>query len=156
RDKEPTQIRKPPPQFSTDNFDPFAVDASAGGADMTGGGGALGTGGGPGSGGARVPPRAGGAGGGVGSGGGGGAGGPGAPKARRTGGAFAPRAGGTGGMPGTGGAPGTGGVGGVGTGVPGEDITVPGDCLVRLIDVTIELGKTYQYRLRVRMANPNY
>jgi hypothetical protein len=27
---------------------------------------------------------------------------------------------------------------------------------VRLIDVTIEPGKTYEYRLQVRMANPNY
>jgi hypothetical protein len=33
---------------------------------------------------------------------------------------------------------------------------VPEHCLLRVIDVTVEPGKTYQYRLRVRMANPNY
>jgi hypothetical protein len=36
-----------------------------------------------------------------------------------------------------------------------QDYTVPEYCLIRLLDVTIEPGKTYQYRLRVRMANPN-
>jgi hypothetical protein len=39
---------------------------------------------------------------------------------------------------------------------PKEDATVPEHCLVRVIDITIEPGKTYQYRLQVRMANPNY
>jgi hypothetical protein len=33
---------------------------------------------------------------------------------------------------------------------------VPDYCLVRVIDVTVEPGKVYQYRLRVRMANPNF
>ncbi len=32
---------------------------------------------------------------------------------------------------------------------------VPDYCLIRVIDVTIEPGKIYQYRIRVRMANPN-
>jgi hypothetical protein len=29
-------------------------------------------------------------------------------------------------------------------------------CLVRVLDPTIEPGKTYKYRLRIKMANPNY
>jgi hypothetical protein len=33
---------------------------------------------------------------------------------------------------------------------------VPDYCLVRVLDPTIDPGKTYRYRLRVRMANPNY
>jgi hypothetical protein len=33
---------------------------------------------------------------------------------------------------------------------------LPDHCLVRLIDVTVQPGKTYEYRLRARMANPNY
>lgn len=37
-----------------------------------------------------------------------------------------------------------------------RDGAVPDHCLVRLIDVTIEPGVTYQYRIQVRMANPNY
>jgi hypothetical protein len=32
---------------------------------------------------------------------------------------------------------------------------IPEYCLVRVIDVTIEPGKIYQYRMRVRMGNPN-
>jgi hypothetical protein len=31
----------------------------------------------------------------------------------------------------------------------------PEHCLVRVLDVTVRPGTTYQYRLRVRMANPN-
>jgi hypothetical protein len=38
---------------------------------------------------------------------------------------------------------------------PGEAF-VPDHCLVRVIDITIEPGKTYEYRLQVRMGNPNY
>jgi hypothetical protein len=34
--------------------------------------------------------------------------------------------------------------------------TIPEYCLIRLIDLTIDPGKTYQYRIKVRMANPNY
>jgi hypothetical protein len=33
---------------------------------------------------------------------------------------------------------------------------LPDYCLLRVIDVTVQPGKVYQYRLRVRMANPNY
>jgi hypothetical protein len=32
---------------------------------------------------------------------------------------------------------------------------VPAYCLLRVIDVTVEPGKRYRYRLQVRMANPN-
>ncbi len=38
----------------------------------------------------------------------------------------------------------------------GPSGVIPKYCLIRLFDYTIEPGKTYQYRLRVRMANPNY
>lgn len=34
--------------------------------------------------------------------------------------------------------------------------TPPEFCLLRFIDVTIKPGKVYEYRVRVRMANPNY
>jgi hypothetical protein len=53
------------------------------------------------------------------------------------------------------GAPGAAGVGTAGN-QPADDESLPDYCLVRLIDATIEPGKTYQYRLQVRMANPNY
>ncbi len=33
---------------------------------------------------------------------------------------------------------------------------VPDACLIRIFDDTIEEGRTYEYRLQVRMANPNY
>jgi hypothetical protein len=35
-------------------------------------------------------------------------------------------------------------------------LPAPEHCLVRVIDVTIQPGLAYRYRLRVRMANPNY
>jgi hypothetical protein len=35
---------------------------------------------------------------------------------------------------------------------PGQ---IPEHCLVRVLDVTVAPGKAYQYRLRIRMANPN-
>lgn len=38
----------------------------------------------------------------------------------------------------------------------GEGSTVPDYCLVRVIDVTVQPGKFYRYRLKIRMANPNY
>ncbi len=41
-------------------------------------------------------------------------------------------------------------------GAAGAQQTIPEHCLIRLIDLTIEPGKTYQYRIQVRMANPNY
>jgi hypothetical protein len=40
--------------------------------------------------------------------------------------------------------------------VAGAGQTIPEHCLIRLIDLTIEPGLTYQYRIQVRMANPNY
>jgi hypothetical protein len=36
-----------------------------------------------------------------------------------------------------------------------QDYTYPDYCLIRVIDVTVEPGKTYQYRIQVKMANPN-
>jgi len=33
---------------------------------------------------------------------------------------------------------------------------LPEHCLVRVVDVTVQPGRTYEYRLKVRMANPNY
>jgi hypothetical protein len=33
---------------------------------------------------------------------------------------------------------------------------VPEHCLVRILDADVEPGKTYRYRLQVRMANPNF
>jgi hypothetical protein len=38
----------------------------------------------------------------------------------------------------------------------GPDTVLPDHVLVRVVDVTIEPGKVYEYRLHVRMANPNY
>jgi hypothetical protein len=52
-----------------------------------------------------------------------------------------------------------GGVGVEGATPPGTtnpDSDIPEHCLIRLIDVTVEPGKIYQYRIQVRMANPNY
>jgi hypothetical protein len=40
------------------------------------------------------------------------------------------------------------------TPTPRSRSTTPEHCLVRLIDITIEPGQIYQYRLQVRMANP--
>jgi hypothetical protein len=55
------------------------------------------------------------------------------------------------------------GPGGRGPAMPGPagsegqaDAQPPEYCLVRLIDPTVVPGKVYKYRLRVRMANPNY
>jgi hypothetical protein len=36
------------------------------------------------------------------------------------------------------------------------EVDYPERCLIRLIDVRVEPGKTYQYRMRVRMGNPVY
>jgi hypothetical protein len=33
---------------------------------------------------------------------------------------------------------------------------LPERCLVRVVDVTVQPGKAYRYRLQVRLANPNY
>jgi hypothetical protein len=50
------------------------------------------------------------------------------------------------------------GTGGYGAGFlqAGQKFTVPEYCLIRLFDVTIKPGKTYEYRMQVRMGNPNY
>jgi hypothetical protein len=37
-----------------------------------------------------------------------------------------------------------------------QEAALPEKCLVRFLDVTVEPGKVYEYRLRVKMANPNY
>ena len=37
----------------------------------------------------------------------------------------------------------------------GADLVLPEHCLIRVFDFTVEPGKTYEYRLQVRMANPN-
>ncbi len=42
----------------------------------------------------------------------------------------------------------------VGSGTQGQ--VVPDYCLVRFFDPTVQPGKTYKYRVRIRMANPNY
>jgi hypothetical protein len=41
-------------------------------------------------------------------------------------------------------------------GTANPESEIPEHCLIRLIDVTVEPGKIYQYRIQVRMANPNY
>jgi hypothetical protein len=57
-------------------------------------------------------------------------------------------------MPGPGGAAGAGAAGaGFMSNEPGA---LPEYCLVRLVDVDVEPGKIYQYRLQVRMGNPNF
>jgi hypothetical protein len=35
-------------------------------------------------------------------------------------------------------------------------VVIPEYCLVRFLDVTIEPGKTYEYRFKIKMHNPNY
>jgi hypothetical protein len=54
------------------------------------------------------------------------------------------------------GRPGTPGLPGGGLGDYSQDVELPEYVLVRLIDVTVEPGKTYEYRLQVRMGNPNH
>ena len=66
------------------------------------------------------------------------------------------------GMPGAGMKPGFPGM--PGAGAPGmssgasamADLPAPDDCIVRVMDFTLESGKTYQYRMRVKLRNPNY
>ncbi|MFO0845347.1 MAG: hypothetical protein U0797_23680 [Gemmataceae bacterium] len=63
--------------------------------------------------------------------------------------------------PGVRGTPSTLGPGGALPGAAGglpdasQDVDLPEHVLVRLIDVTVEPGKFYEYRLQVRMGNPN-
>jgi hypothetical protein len=45
---------------------------------------------------------------------------------------------------------------GPGPGMEQPDLVIPEYCLVRLIDVTVQPGKTYQYRFQVKMGNPNF
>jgi hypothetical protein len=124
--REPTEIAAPPEQFNPEGFDPF--NSASEQETNNRGPGMMGMG-----------PR-----------------GPGSPQMGS--GAFTgprgPGAGGTGtgledvmspgGRTGRGGNPAQAG------------LAVPKYCLVRLIDLTIEPGTTYQYRVQVRMANPNY
>jgi hypothetical protein len=156
--KAPSEILKPPDAFQTDTVDIFS-DGNATGATPSYVGG-MGTGMGDtrsGSGAFSPVP-------GKGPGGGGPSSGP------SSGGApgFKPGPGGAAGGPSSGpgerpeGKPGRGGFvppGGPDVPTPPgaqqPDVTVPEYCLVRLIDVTIEPGKIYQYRLQVRMGNPN-
>jgi hypothetical protein len=73
-----------------------------------------------------------------------------------SGGAMGPRPGG--GKPQLGpGNPGTEGPGGYGANLsPGSGgAVIPEYCLVRFLDVTVEPGKTYGYRMQIRMTNPN-
>jgi hypothetical protein len=35
-------------------------------------------------------------------------------------------------------------------------VEVPEYCLVRLVDVSVQPGKTYEYQMRIRMGNPNF
>src|SRR5262249_46641669 len=57
------------------------------------------------------------------------------------------------------GAPGTGAGGGGYGNIPGTTPLKPTPvdyCLLRFLDVTVEPGKSYRYRVKVKMANPNY
>jgi hypothetical protein len=38
----------------------------------------------------------------------------------------------------------------------GTDTTTPEHTLLRFVDITVEPGKTYKYRFKVKMANPNF
>ncbi len=119
------------PRFNPDNFDPF--NPNAGSAFY-----------GPGPG----EP------GGIGGIGGPGSGVPGKPGGYAGGGGVAPPPGFGGGFGG-----GTGDAGspdGLGAFNPYQNQEPQEHCLVRLLDVKIQPGKTYEYRIQVRMANPNY
>jgi hypothetical protein len=41
------------------------------------------------------------------------------------------------------------------TGAPQGDV-VPDYCLLRILDVHVQPGKTYKYKIRIKMTNPNY
>jgi hypothetical protein len=41
-------------------------------------------------------------------------------------------------------------------GRPGKEPVIPEYCLARFLDVTIERGKTYEYRFKIKMHNPNH
>lgn len=52
--------------------------------------------------------------------------------------------------------PGPGGPGGPQGTLDNQEVALPDTCLVRFLDVSIQPGKVYQYRVRVKMTNPNY
>ena len=52
--------------------------------------------------------------------------------------------------------PGRGPRGPIGSDPPEDKLTLPEHCLIRVIDVTVKPAESYQYRIRVNMANPNY
>jgi len=54
--------------------------------------------------------------------------------------------------------PGSGGPGDAGPGATQgqNNFFVPEYCLLRIIDVTVQPGHTYEYRFKLKMANPNY
>jgi hypothetical protein len=124
--KKPTEVALPS-RFSTDDFNVFSPRAHL----------TQGTG----------EPGMGGFGTGRGEGGVAGAGGPGGLRMPSLG---RPGIGGRG-EPGIG--PGAGGEPGFGD--PTQQLELPEHCMVRLIDVTVQPGKRYEYRLAVRMGNPN-
>jgi hypothetical protein len=132
--KDPSTIFKPPPQFSVEgDFDLFQP---AGESEQ-------------GRGGPGMPEMPGGPGMGVPR-------GPGMPRGGM------PGSGNAGKMRGAAGAPGV-PRGPRGPGMPempgmgaDQDNAPPEYCLVRLIDPTVQPGHVYQYRIRARMANPNY
>jgi hypothetical protein len=39
---------------------------------------------------------------------------------------------------------------------PDADLVLPKNVLVRFLDLTVKPGSTYEYRLKIKMANPNY
>jgi hypothetical protein len=45
---------------------------------------------------------------------------------------------------------------GKGEAKPQQKKPLPEHCLVRVVDVTVQPGRAYEYRLKVRMANPNF
>jgi hypothetical protein len=42
------------------------------------------------------------------------------------------------------------------TGAKKEPLVVPDYCLMRFLDVTVQPGETYEYRLRLKLTNPNF
>lgn len=156
----------PNPRFDPSGFNPFSNGRDGGGLGTgTGMDGAGGAGGmmPPGAGGAGMAPGGGGAGmrppggGGMAPPGGGGMLPPGGggmmpPGAGRGGAGMRPPVGGGGGMV----PPGAGGPGEGGEGYGGTDWDPVDYGLLRFLDVSIEPGKAYEYRIQVKMANPNY
>jgi hypothetical protein len=40
--------------------------------------------------------------------------------------------------------------------IEGDDLSVPEYALIRIVDATVEPGYVYRYRIKIRMANPNF